>query len=381
MNSDNKSNPGRVLIFDAEYEEKTVYPIIEEILEEFPHVWKDKRVLIKPNILGPYPPEKGVTTHPVIVKTVVDNLKKRGAVVIVGDNPGIGGYGMCEKSARESGILDAADGCFKNIGHDVVRHNISSDYIEYISIARDVLDADIVVNLPRLKTHSLTFYTGAVKNTFGYIVGGDKTLVHSRANTPKKFAEALVDIYQVRPPSLNIMDAVTAMEGNGPSNGSVRRIGKILASDNGVTLDTVAVNLVGLNSRSVPHIDIAGERGLGETDYSLIKINKQIVPYKDFQFPSTFSPGISGIIFNRFLYKYIYKIPQINKKKCKGCGVCMEHCPVEGIELTGDTPVIQQEKCIRCYCCQELCPEDAVILFGRTINFLRNMRMKFNRDI
>ena len=373
------SNPARVLIFDADYEEKTFYQIIEKILEEFPFTWNKKKVLVKPNILGPYPPEKGVTTHPILVKAVVENLIKRGAYVVVGDNPGIGGYGMAEKAASETGILDASLGCYKNIGHNVVRHKISSDHIDYISVAEDVLDADIIVNLPRLKTHSLTYFTGAVKNTFGYIVGGDKTLIHSKANNPKKFAEALVDIYQIRPPSLNIMDAVTAMEGNGPSNGSIRKIGKIIASDNAVTLDTVAVNLIGISTESVPHLHIAGKRGLGETDFSKIQLNEMIVPYKDFQFPSTFIPGISGIIFNLFLYRYIYKIPQINKKKCEACGICIEHCPVDGIKLTGEFPVINQDKCIRCYCCQEMCPEDAVLLFGRTINFLRNLKAKFKK--
>ena len=224
----------RVMIFEADYDTGSMVEGVEAAFDAFPLDLAGKRVLVKPNILGGHAPEKAVTTHPALVAAVVEYLKKNGATPMVGDNSGVHGYGRSGQAARVSKIMDAAGDCFISLGRKPVRQDLVSRDIRHVMIAEDVLTADIVINLPKLKTHGLTFYTGAVKNTFGYVTGGDKMRVHALAVTPQRFAEALVDIYAIRPPDLSIMDAVEAMEGNGPSNGRVRRVGKILASDNAV---------------------------------------------------------------------------------------------------------------------------------------------------
>ncbi|MCP4603755.1 MAG: DUF362 domain-containing protein [Proteobacteria bacterium] len=363
------SNP-RVLVFDASYDE-SMDRVVEDILKEFPFEWENKNVVVKPNLLSANPPEDGVTTHPSLVRAVVSSLLHRGAKVLVGDNPGVFGYGKSEEVARISGVEDAAKDCFIQLGRNPVKYNISARCIDHVIISKDILDADIVVNLPKLKTHSLTYFTGAIKNTFGYVVGGDKIRVHSQAKTPRLFSETLVDIFQIRPPELNIMDAVIAMEGNGPKNGTTRKLGKVLASNNAVSLDAAAAHLIGKKISAIPHIEIAGNRALGPINLSDISLNNPISPVSDFKMPTTFTSGIVGAILNRFLSRWINCVPKINKNRCEVCNICVDHCPVDAMKIENDYPKADNKKCINCYCCQEMCPEDAIMLKGRTINLIR----------
>jgi len=372
MSEKSESTGARVLVLDAAYDE-SMDQAIARVMEEFPIEWNGKKVLVKPNMLAPFAPEEGVTTHPTVVRAVVRQLRDRGAEVMVGDSPGLEGYGDSDATARTCGLVDAAEGCYINLGRKAVRHPIKSKYFDHVIIGGDVLEADIVVNLPKLKTHGLTTLTGAVKNTFGYVLGGDKMRVHSRATTPRKFAEALLDIHQIKPPALNIMDAVVAMEGNGPSKGALRTVGKVLACENAVTLDAVAVHLVGQKIKAVPYVEIGGNRGMGEVDISRIRVEGDITPIKDFKLPSTFVPGFIGVFLNRFLSNWVNCVPEVIEDTCQSCGICVDHCPVDAMLMTGEYPRADLDKCINCYCCQEMCPEGAIKLTGRIIQTLRRL--------
>ncbi|MFZ5563271.1 MAG: DUF362 domain-containing protein [Thermodesulfobacteriota bacterium] len=365
-------NNSRVMIIDAAYEADVMALAVEAIFAAFPLDVAGKTVLVKPNMLSGHDPEKAVTTHPVLVTAVVEKLLKAGARVMVGDNPGVFGYGRSEQAARISGIRPAAGDCFVNLSANPVRHALSSRMIDHVVIAKEVLSADVVISLPKLKTHGLTFFTGAVKNTFGYVVGGDKMRVHADAPTPEKFAEALVDIYAVRPPDLTIMDAVVAMEGNGPSSGTPRAVGKLLAGRNAVSLDAAAVTLIGGKPARIPHLRIAAEKGLGIIDMARIPVNTAIIPVIDFKMPVTFLPGIMGVVLNRILSRRLNCTPEILEAACKQCGACARHCPVGAMTLKeGEFPRADKAACIHCYCCQEMCPEHAIVLKGRVMNFLR----------
>ncbi len=362
----------RVLILDASYDDDSLDKAVDTVFEEFSLNLAGKNVLVKPNILAGEPPEKGVTTHPSLVKAVVKKLEAQKATVMVGDNPGVFGYGKSEKAAKTAGITTAAGESFIHLGRTPVKHEMSSADISHVMIAKDVLTADFVINLPKLKTHSLTFYTGAIKNTFGYVVGGDKMRVHSQATSPARFAQALVDIYAVRPPELTIMDAIVAMEGNGPHHGSLRDLGKILASENGVCLDAAAVHMIGSTPKTILHLAMAAEQGLGTIHLPDIDLNREITPLTDFKMPVTFVPGIVGVVLNRLLSRWINCVPVIMEQKCIKCGLCAKHCPVEAMKMEkGECPVADKKECINCYCCQEMCPEDAIILKGRAISFIR----------
>ncbi len=364
-------NGARVLALDADYDE-SMERAVEAVFKAFPFRWRGKSVLVKPNMLAPHAPEKGVTTHPALVRAVVRRLKKAGAKVMVGDNPGVGGYGISEKTARATGILEAAEGAFVNLAENSVRRPISSKYLDAVTVSGEVFRADVVVNLPKLKTHGLTYLTGAVKNTFGYVVGGDKMRIHSKAVTPRKFAEACLDIYKIRPPELNIMDAVVAMEGNGPSNGSLRRVGRIFASGDAVALDAAMARLVGRGVSEIPFLELAREKGVGETDFSRIRIEGELPRFADYKLPPTFLPGFFGVVINRFMSRWINCAPEVVEKKCVSCGNCVKHCPVEAMTMKKkEPPRVALDKCINCYCCQELCPEDAIRLSGRMIGTIR----------
>ena len=364
------AGPARILIQDAGYD-ASLPLVIDRILEAFPRDWAEKSVLVKPNILAPHAPDKGVTTHPDLVRAVVQALFDRGAKVMVGDNPGISAYGRSGRSAAVSGIEQAALGCYVPLGQYPVHCPVSSRYFDHVTVSRQVLEADVIISVPKLKTHTLTVLTAGIKNTFGYLVGGDKMRIHAACPRPRQFAQALVDIYSIRPPDLTILDAVVGMQGNGPANGSPVALGRIMAADNAVSLDAAAVSFLGQKPNSVPHIQEAAKRGLGEIDPARMEIQGQLQPVAHFRFPQTFLPGLSGLVLNRCLSRWINCLPEVVSSRCVQCGLCVSHCPAGAMHMTTAGPVVQSEKCIHCYCCQELCPEDAILLKGRLLRFLR----------
>lgn len=355
----------KVLIIDCD-DYGAVEDKIGRVFEEFPQQWDGKKVLLKPNILGGYPPERCVTTHPSVVRAVTKWLLDAGAKVTLGDNPGSPGRGANERSANGSGIAEAALGCYKDISKDIVAVENGSRFVKRFMISKAILDADILISLPKFKTHTLTQITGAVKNMFGILVGGEKGRIHATAGNYKNFAEMLVDIYQIRPPDLVIMDAVVGMEGNGPSRGDPRQVGKIIASDNGVALDAVMVTMMGKRPEKIHMLKVAKSRGLGELDVSKLDVIGNLTVLENYPMPSTFFCQIAGRLANNRLTRFfIEHKPLIMKDACKSCGVCSEVCPVNAISTDSKIPVIDREVCIRCYCCQELCTNDAIELRKR----------------
>ncbi|NWF56302.1 MAG: DUF362 domain-containing protein [Syntrophaceae bacterium] len=351
----------RVLVLDAEY--SRMDPVVERVLEAFPLPWEGKRVLIKPNILGPYPPEKGITTHPSLIRSLVKALRRRGATCWVGDNPGMSGYTANERCARVSGILEAADGAYVNFARETVQVSVDSRFVDKLVVSRAILEADLVINVPKFKTHVQTRITGAVKNMFGILAGAEKARVHHGVPRPRQFSESLVDIYRVRVPDLTLTDGVVGMEGNGPSGKDLRPVGKVLASRNGVFLDGLMASMMGMAPQSVDHLDIARQKGLGEIDPSRMEIQGSWEPLKNFKTPVSFpSQGWLGAALNRLLYRPLIK-PKLKVRRdlCTRCEVCIQHCPAQALSLR-DFPFLDERKCISCYCCYELCPSQAMEL-------------------
>jgi uncharacterized protein (DUF362 family)/NAD-dependent dihydropyrimidine dehydrogenase PreA subunit len=355
----------KVLILDCtDYED--VDGKIGRIFGEFPRQWSGKKVLLKPNMLGSHSPERGVTTHPSIVRAATKWLLEAGAQVTVGDNPGATGRGANERCASGSGIANASLGCYRNISQDGVATEVKSRFTGQLVVSRAVLDADVLVSLPKFKTHSLTQITGAIKNMFGILVGGEKGRMHAVTGSYRNFAEVLVDIYQIRPPDLVIMDAVVGMEGNGPSAGDLRRIGKIIASDDGVAADAVMTAMMGKRPERIHMLKVAGQRGVGEIDLAKLDIAGELRVLEDFGMPSTFFCQIAGWVANNRLLRPLFEHkPVILEDRCKGCRECLEVCPVGAISVADKIPVIDRRICIHCYCCQELCPNDAIELRRR----------------
>ena len=323
---------------------------------------KDKIILVKPNLLGAFPPERGVTTDPRIIAAIVKELKRyKPKAIIVGDNSGSIHFDPF-KIAKITGILDASDGCYRNIAEEIIEVKVESKFIDKLFISKIVKEADYVINVPKFKTHSLTTITGAIKNMFGIIPGGKKAQLHTLNRSIAEFAELLIDIYQIRIPDLNIMDAIIGMEGAGPTNGKLRIINKILSSDNGVSLDSVMAAMMGLKPATIELLQVAKERNLGETDISNIIIDGELKVISGFKTPNNgFLQRIRKTVIPHIFNLASVK-PVVDHKKCKICKKCIEVCPASAMHLTDKFPEADRKKCISCFCCDEHCPYGAIIL-------------------
>lgn len=351
-----------VLILEADYEPELLERRMREVLEAFPLQLEGRSVLVKPNMLGPWPGDSGIITHPVFVKALVSVLKERGALVQVGDNPGLRGYGRVGQVLKNTGLEDALGEDFVNITASPRRVSMRSRFVKETSVSAQVLDCDVLISVPKFKTHVSTIITGAVKNSFGFLVGGEKARMHAAAPRYRDFGELMVDIYQLRVPDLVIMDAVTVMEGNGPSCEDIREEGKMLAARNGIALDAVMAYMMGIDPSRVPLLVTAAERGLGPIDIEDIEVRGPLERIRGFKRPSTvprmaWTAPIQGLVF-RLVSRHALRA---DAGRCTGCRTCEKGCPVGAIEVDG-MPSFDSGKCINCYCCYELCPEHAIAL-------------------
>jgi uncharacterized protein (DUF362 family)/NAD-dependent dihydropyrimidine dehydrogenase PreA subunit len=245
-------------------------------------------------------------------------------------------------------------------------------------LAKPLFDADVVINVPKLKTHSANIYTGAVKNVFGCIPGLRKAMYHKMAPDKEDFGEILADIHEVAKFDLHIMDGITSMQGEGPTAGTVYNANKILISTDPLALDTVAVNMLGMTVDDIPVLSAAKKRNLGQYDLDEIEIvgDYDYIPsLKDYKLPKNFRSTKHKN--NKSIIKVIdfFKTkPEINKRKCKQCNMCVESCPVKAIDV--NTKKIDYNKCIECMCCHELCMHKAVEL--KKDNIIAGIIAKFS---
>jgi len=354
---------------------KGIEDTVKGLIDKFPLSYKNARVVIKPNILGGFHPDRGITTHPAIVRAVLEFVLDKGGKPVVGDNPGVGGYGRTEKAGDKSGIKEVSGRYFVNFAQNPVKVKVSSRFFNEIVVSKEILDADIIISIPKFKTHSLTIITGAIKNMFGIVVGAEKSRIHSIARTRDEFSEAIIDIFLMRKPEITLMDGVIGMEGNGPTSGGLRRIGSIIASTNGFAIDTIVARIMGIDPFEVPFLKIAGERSIFDCSKD-IRIEGEYRKIKGFKKPLGYIPPIItnlGIRYvNRFIFKRFTENRLVLKEEiCTRCGLCVKHCPVGAMKQEiGGFPWIEIQRCINCYCCSEVCPECA----WHTIGFWDRVR-------
>lgn len=324
------------------------------------------RVLLKPNLLSAKAPERAITTHPEIVASVARAVRKLGADVIVGDSPGGAKRGV-KRVWENTGMLAMAEReklelvNFESAG--VVKFEIK-DRVYYL--AKPAVEADLIISLPKLKTHVLTLMTGGVKNMFGLIPGFRKGEYHKRAPRPTEFAQIVVDILSLCPPGLTIMDAVLAMEGDGPSSGSPRWTKLILASSDPVAIDVIASEIIGLRPDQVPTTKIASEAGLGMGWTEAVeqmgeRLEKVRIP--DFALTSNRKMEFIPSLLAKLLGHYVWVRPAIEKKSCTKCNICVSSCPTGALQGDKEVfPTFDYGSCINCWCCHELCPSGAVFV-------------------
>ena len=330
------------------------------------------RVLLKINLLTGDVPEKAVTTHPAIVRAMIHQVKAKGGIPQVGDCSGHEGAPNPKRyfaSCRSSGIMQVCEEEDTEILHlsaeSVDVKNASGRIFKIFTLSKQVLQADVLISLPKLKTHGLTLFTGGVKNNFGCVTGLNKAKMHLRAQDPETFSQMLVDLLGIVRPDLTVMDAVVGMEGNGPSNGSPKKINAILASKDPVALDAVACKIVGIEPFMVPSTRLAHEQGIGLGNISSINVlgeNLTDMQIDDFRLPSGTASFFRARGLMSFLRSMLVAKPELVRENCKQCWTCMEHCPSGALSKKGEYPSFDYKKCIRCYCCQELCPSNAIEL-------------------
>ena len=352
----------RVMIHPAAYE--SLQQALDRAFELFSPVVRGKKVFIKPNVLRGTEPQEAITTHPAVLRAVVDKVERLApASIVVGDNPGLSGYGMNEECFRKTGLMEAAKGYYRNIGNDSRSLPFNPEFAPTVSVSEAVLDADVFISLPKFKTHGLTVVTGAIKNSFGILPGAQKARLHKASGTPFRFHEMIVDVFRLRVPDLIIVDAVVGMEGNGPASPDLRQIGLILASDNGVALDGVIATMMGCDPGRLRFLQKARETGLGEYDPGAIEVIGALKRLPDFKLPplggeaNADNEELQVLLTSRTLLR-----PRADAALCTGCATCVEQCPVSALSIRDHVPEVDASACITCFCCQEMCPEKAITL-------------------
>ena len=360
------------------YDCKTVKDAIKESLDLLGgisvFIKPGDKVLLKVNLLLRRKPEKVTTTHPSIAQALAELVIEAGGLPIIGDSPG--GYHFYNRSTLESvyetcGMREAAEksGAELNYNTDAVDVPYPEGKImKAVKTIKPVLEVDKIINIPKIKTHMMTVYSGAVKNLFGVIPGSYKAEYHLRFEDTGDFADVLVDICSFVKPVLTVMDAIVGMEGYGPTNGSPKHVGLVISGANPYELDVVASKIIGLEPKQVPTVRKSIERGLCSGNPEEIEVlgeQVQNVSINDFRIPTLkLSFNFYNLLMPRFISKRLNRVmkakPCFDYKVCKGCGVCAKSCPPGALEMVNGKPVLNINKCIRCFCCHELCNYDAV---------------------
>lgn len=370
------STKSRVALVACDYyRDDTVYAALKKGLDLLGGIYgivkPGEKILLKPNVLIGSAPEKCVCTHPAVLKAAGKILLEAGALVSCGDSPGFGATAL---SLRLAGLKQPCDEMGISIADFSKGSPISHQeglLVKRFVIADAVLQSNGLVSLPKLKSHGLCRMTGAVKNQFGCVPGMLKNQFHARLADPYDFGTMLVDLNMVIKPRLYIMDAVIAMEGNGPRSGSPRKIGALLISTDPVALDAVACRIIDLNPEFVPTMAPGEKAGLGtyhEDNIEILGDNIENFICKDFDVVRKPKEHESSGVLRNFLKNRTNPRPVIDKTLCVKCGICVSHCPVnpKAVDwINGDKtrpPQHNYNRCIRCFCCQELCPEGAIAI-------------------
>lgn len=367
------------------YDVEAVKPALEEAVNAvngLDFVVPGMKIIIKPNLVSFKKPDAAATTHPALLEALVEMLLARGADVTIGDSPG-GPHSLplLNRVYAATG-MDRVEKLGAKLNRNMNEKTVdfpegkvlkNFTYTEYLD------EADAIIDFCKLKSHGMLGMSAAVKNLFGTIPGLKKPEVHYKFQNDAEFADMLVDLNEYFKPRLAICDAVVGMEGNGPTAGTPRQIGAIIASKSTYYADVVGAELIGMNIDGLPTLQAAYERGFAPSSSKNLRVYGDIraLTVDDFK-----APPVRGLSFMRkgnvlhFISKAALEHkPTLKKRFCVGCGECARMCPAKAIEMKNKKPHINREKCIRCFCCQEFCPRAAMVahrpLAAKVLNKLK----------
>lgn len=367
------------------YDVEAVKPALEEAVNAvngLDFVMPGMKIIIKPNLVSFKKPDAAATTHPALLEALVEMLLARGADVTIGDSPG-GPHSLplLNRVYTATG-MDRVEKLGAKLNRNMNEKTVdfpegkvlkNFTYTEYLD------EADAIIDFCKLKSHGMLGMSAAVKNLFGTIPGLKKPEVHYKFQNDAEFADMLVDLNEYFKPRLAICDAVVGMEGNGPTAGTPRQIGAIIASKSTYYADVVGAELIGMNIDGLPTLQAAYERGFAPASSKNLRVYGDIraLTVDDFK-----APPVRGLSFMRkgnvlhFISKAALEHkPTLKKRLCVVCGECARMCPAKAIEMKNKKPHINREKCIRCFCCQEFCPRAAMVahrpLAAKVLNKLK----------
>ena len=368
------------LVQAPQYDPALIDLAVERLLEllNIPGEWFcGKRVLIKPNLLMRRQPA-GSHHYPPSADKIIGRL----AVLAKGSAGHHRRFpGWINTPAALRGIYRPADAascrtkrrCAQfDVGYRTVSAKDACICREF-NLIHPVVQADLILSVGKLKTHCMTGLSGGVKNLFGCIPGLQKPQMHYRFQNTGDFCSMLVDLAQTVAPVLTIIDAVDAMEGNGPSGGTVRHTSCLIASHSPFCLDLLLSRLIALKPQQAPTVLHSIRRGLCPDDPSGLRVlNPDSLPLTipDFVHPQSKTVDFSGNLppFLRPAVQKAAKLlsprPVIDPERCIGCGKCAQSCPAQIIRIQEHKAKIHRG-CIRCYCCHEMCPVKAIHIRGR----------------
>jgi len=346
----------------SNYEINKLYQAVKQSVDAIgginKFVKKGQTVLLKPNLLKIARPDEAAITHPEFIRAVIRLVKTVTDKIFIGDSPG--GLVKVEDIYDQCGIRQVAnEEDVELVRFDKIKH---IGGVPFASIKDEV---DVVISLPKLKTHNLTTLTCAIKNIFGLIPGLYKVNCHKKAPNFQVFAQELVRIYSMATPDLNIIDGILAMQGDGPSGGESYELGLVISSADAVAADAVIAKIIGLNPFSVPSIKIAHDQKLGQADLKNIEICGQTIDEvlaKGFDLPKIMTLYKMPNFLLRNILRFIPLMLTVDANKCNNCLMCVKICPQKTIESTKDGIKINSKNCILCLCCSEMCPNNAIYL-------------------